>query len=207
MRSHLRQTLATFVEVEVPFGVLCLRLEGLQHFRASLEAEAASSLLGVVARSLESTLWTTDHIGRWSDEQFLVILNGCRAETLHSVSERVRRMLARDGIEWWGERRSLPVSIGEAAAQSEDTVDSLIERAQKSLEAAAAWRGHSASAASGRTESMFATIGIIVVFGCVAAGYLMEHGNLRVLVQPAELIIIGGAATSAHGWSPILCTF
>ena len=41
---------------------------------------------------------------------------------------------------------------------------------------------------------MFAIIGIVVVFGCVVAGYLMEHGNLRVLVQPAELIIIGGAA-------------
>jgi chemotaxis protein MotA len=41
---------------------------------------------------------------------------------------------------------------------------------------------------------MFAIIGIIIVFGCVVAGYLMEHGNLRVLVQPAELIIIGGAA-------------
>jgi chemotaxis protein MotA len=41
---------------------------------------------------------------------------------------------------------------------------------------------------------MFAIIGIVVVFGCVVAGYLMEHGNLRVLIQPAELIIIGGAA-------------
>src|SRR5216684_3091247 len=41
---------------------------------------------------------------------------------------------------------------------------------------------------------MFAIIGIVVVFGCVVAGYLMEHGNLRVLMQPAELIIIGGAA-------------
>jgi chemotaxis protein MotA len=41
---------------------------------------------------------------------------------------------------------------------------------------------------------MFAIIGIVIVFGCVVAGYLMEHGNLRVLVQPAELIIIGGAA-------------
>jgi len=41
---------------------------------------------------------------------------------------------------------------------------------------------------------MFAIIGIVVVFGCVVAGYLMEHGNLRVLLQPAELIIIGGAA-------------
>jgi len=41
---------------------------------------------------------------------------------------------------------------------------------------------------------MFAIIGIVVVLGCIVAGYLMEHGNMRVLVQPAELIIIGGAA-------------
>jgi len=41
---------------------------------------------------------------------------------------------------------------------------------------------------------MFAIIGIVVVFGAIVAGYLMEHGNLRVLLQPAELIIIGGAA-------------
>jgi chemotaxis protein MotA len=41
---------------------------------------------------------------------------------------------------------------------------------------------------------MFAIIGIVIVFGCVVAGYLMEHGNLMVLMQPAELIIIGGAA-------------
>jgi len=45
-----------------------------------------------------------------------------------------------------------------------------------------------------RELGMFAIIGIVVVLGCVVAGYLMEHGNLRVLVQPAELIIIGGAA-------------
>jgi len=41
---------------------------------------------------------------------------------------------------------------------------------------------------------MFAIIGIVVVFGAVIAGYLMEHGNLKVLIQPAELVIIGGAA-------------
>src|SRR6202171_1621118 len=41
---------------------------------------------------------------------------------------------------------------------------------------------------------MFAIIGIVVVFGAVLAGYLMEHGNMKVLMQPAELIIILGAA-------------
>src|SRR5580693_1118500 len=41
---------------------------------------------------------------------------------------------------------------------------------------------------------MFAIIGIVIVFGSVLGGYLMEHGNVKVLVQPAELVVIGGAA-------------
>ena len=42
---------------------------------------------------------------------------------------------------------------------------------------------------------MFAIIGILVVFGAVLGGFLMEKGHLAVLVQPAELLIIAGAAT------------
>ena len=42
---------------------------------------------------------------------------------------------------------------------------------------------------------MFAIIGIVVVFGAVIGGFLMEKGHLPVLIQPAELLIIGGAAT------------
>jgi chemotaxis protein MotA len=41
---------------------------------------------------------------------------------------------------------------------------------------------------------MFVIIGILVVFGAVIGGYLMEHGELMVLVQPAEYVIILGAA-------------
>src|ERR1700719_3576486 len=41
---------------------------------------------------------------------------------------------------------------------------------------------------------MFAIIGIVIVFGAVIGGFLMEKGKLLVLVQPSELIIIGGAA-------------
>ena len=41
---------------------------------------------------------------------------------------------------------------------------------------------------------MFPIIGIVVVFGCIAGGYLIEKGNILVLLQPAELLIIAGAA-------------
>lgn len=41
---------------------------------------------------------------------------------------------------------------------------------------------------------MFVIIGFVVVLGAIVGGYLLEHGNLLVLLQPAELLIIGGAA-------------
>ncbi|HEX4031945.1 MAG TPA: flagellar motor stator protein MotA [Terracidiphilus sp.] len=41
---------------------------------------------------------------------------------------------------------------------------------------------------------MFAIVGILVVFAAVIGGFLMEKGHLAVLVQPAELVILAGAA-------------
>lgn len=41
---------------------------------------------------------------------------------------------------------------------------------------------------------MFAIIGILVVLGAVIGGFLMEHGPIRVLIQPSEALIICGAA-------------
>jgi chemotaxis protein MotA len=41
---------------------------------------------------------------------------------------------------------------------------------------------------------MFPIIGVLVVLGCIAGGYTMEKGNFMVLMQPAELLIILGAA-------------
>lgn len=41
---------------------------------------------------------------------------------------------------------------------------------------------------------MFTIIGSVIVIACVIGGFLLEHGNLAVLFQPVELLIIGGAA-------------
>ncbi|MBX3174793.1 MAG: flagellar motor stator protein MotA [Gemmatimonadaceae bacterium] len=44
---------------------------------------------------------------------------------------------------------------------------------------------------------MMIIIGLVVVFGSVIGGYVMHHGQLGVLIQVSEFIIIGGAALGA----------
>ncbi len=41
---------------------------------------------------------------------------------------------------------------------------------------------------------MLALLGIVLVFAAVFGGYLVEKGNPYVLLQPAEILIVGGAA-------------
>lgn len=41
---------------------------------------------------------------------------------------------------------------------------------------------------------MLFIIGAITVGGCVIGGYVLHHGNLAILWQPTEMLIIGGAA-------------
>ena len=54
--------------------------------------------------------------------------------------------------------------------------------------------GGSSDKTSDVDRHMLPIIGIVVVLGAIAAGYTMEHGSFRVLMQPAELVIIFGAA-------------
>ena len=44
---------------------------------------------------------------------------------------------------------------------------------------------------------MFVIIGAIVVLGSVLGGFVMEGGPMKVIIQPVELMIIGGAALGA----------
>ena len=44
---------------------------------------------------------------------------------------------------------------------------------------------------------MLLIIGVVIVFGSVVGGYVLDHGQIMALWQPTELLIIGGASVGA----------
>jgi diguanylate cyclase (GGDEF)-like protein/PAS domain S-box-containing protein len=154
MHAHLRENLGTFVELAVPFAVVCVRWDELDHFRANYGPEAASCALQVVAQTLENSLRPTDFVGRWGEDQFLAILTACSEAGLPAVCERIRRMVESGGITWWGKELLVGgIALGTALVQTGDTFESLMGRAEQSLaerscatKAASAGTGSSGSA-------------------------------------------------------------
>ena len=125
-----------------------MQLNGLDRFRSNYGQGAARSILQVLAKTLRNTVWPTDFVGSWSDGRFLVILMGCSEEAVHAISARILKMMASASIHWWGSDLSLEVSIGSTGARAGDSVESLLQRAQRAIsdqEVALSVRGTTAS--------------------------------------------------------------
>ena len=131
--TRLRESLETFHEHHLPFGILCVTIEKFEDFSKQHSRDAAEAALRAVGRSIRNALRPEDFLGRWSEEQFLVILANCPAIFLEKVAIRILGITRSAAIQWWGDWVPIPASLGHAAVEAGDTMDSLVGRAQDSL--------------------------------------------------------------------------
>lgn len=140
----LRIFLSTFAVEQMAFSVLLLRLPEQERFVAQHGAEAGRMLMRAIGETLGNTVRSKDLAGRWSDNEFLVILANCEISDAPWIAERITSVANAATIRWWGEELSAPVVFGVATAEYGDSLESLIERSRKSLE-----QGCRAAGASG----------------------------------------------------------
>lgn len=133
---HLRENLLGFVEYHIPFSIICIRAD-LERFRAAYGRQACDHILRVLAQNLSNNFRPNDFMGRWAEDEFLVILMNCGALGAERAYDRVRKAVGRASIRWWGEEISLTTSFGYAAVQPGDTISTLVKQAQRSFQESA----------------------------------------------------------------------
>jgi PAS domain S-box-containing protein/diguanylate cyclase (GGDEF)-like protein len=129
-RSYVREHLAFFAEYDLPFGILSIRIEALEQFRAAHGREAADDSLHVVAETMKRTLGTAGFLGRWIDDQFLAIVPNCTSTQLNQTGDSIQVSINSSEIRWWGDLLSVTVSVGRAMVDAGDNVESLLHRAE-----------------------------------------------------------------------------
>lgn len=127
--TYLAEQLSEFEAYQLPLSVLRVDVDGLRDVNRSRGREAGNAVLRLVARTLSESLAHGDLLARMDEDEFLVILTSCSGEALRDLAERTRLVVSLSAISWWGDQLSVTVSIGGAAAQKGDTVDTLLARA------------------------------------------------------------------------------
>jgi diguanylate cyclase (GGDEF)-like protein/PAS domain S-box-containing protein len=134
METHLRENLITFAEHNIPFGILLVQIDQMDQFRASWGPGVVTTILRVVAQSVENCVRPTDLVGCWGANQFIAILLECRESEVSRVGERVRKMIGQAEIEWWGDKFSVTSPVGGAGCRAGDDTELLLARAAASLQ-------------------------------------------------------------------------
>ena len=148
METQFRENLVTFNEHHIPFGILLLQIDELDQYRARRGPGVVPTILRIIAQSVENCLRPTDVLGCWEKNQFLAILTDCKESEVALVGERVRKIIGRSEIEWWGDKFSITSSIGGSGARAGDNVETALVRAEASLRESAVKGGNCVSVLS-----------------------------------------------------------
>jgi len=138
-RRYLEMSLQTaFVEYQVhqdPFGVLVADIDRFKAINDDFGHDAGDRALREVATTLTRTLRTTDLVGRWGGDEFMAIVRHVGGETLSSLAERCRALVAQTGLRTNDERlvSILSVSVGGAIVCPGDSPEALIKRADEAM--------------------------------------------------------------------------
>jgi diguanylate cyclase (GGDEF)-like protein len=118
---------------------LCVVMADLDHFKEINDAYGhlvGDEVLQIAAGRMISAARTGDEICRYGGEEFLFILQNTDIAGGKEVAERVRARINGDAVHSGDKQIELTLSLGLAQASADDTVNSLIERADRALYAA-----------------------------------------------------------------------
>jgi diguanylate cyclase (GGDEF)-like protein/PAS domain S-box-containing protein len=130
IQDRLETEFEDFKQGHLPFGVLWITVDQAHDLRKTHGARACEAMLEKVAHALAGGLRPGEEIGRWGDDEFLVISHERTADMLAAHAQALAGLARTADFRWWGDRVSLTASIGAAQADEAPSLKDLLERAQ-----------------------------------------------------------------------------
>lgn len=114
---------------DLPFGVLFMDIDHFKKFNDRYGHDAGDDTLKFVARTFLANTRPFDLYGRWGGEEFVGIVRNVGIKDLERIGNRVRILIENAYLFREEEKHQVTISIGAAVARKEDTMESLIKRA------------------------------------------------------------------------------
>lgn len=133
LKERLEQLFEDFTHGGPAFGVLWGSVDQAHDLRKTHGAGACEAMLKILERTLAHGLRPMEYLGRWGEDEFLVISHE-RTPAMLAHRAQVLAGLARTAdFRWWGDRVSLTVSIGAAQAVNAGQLANLLEKARTAM--------------------------------------------------------------------------
>jgi two-component system, cell cycle response regulator len=114
-----------------PLSVLLLDIDRFKALNDELGHQAGDTALRQLAAALLRSVRAADQVGRIGGDEFLIILPDADADAAFAMAARLRALRATAVAS--GETRDVQASVGAATLEAEETVDTLVARADRAM--------------------------------------------------------------------------
>jgi len=131
-----KEILNRFAELkrfDIPFGLLFMDVDNFKHFNDTYSHAAGDTMLKLIAKTLTSNGRPYDFFGRWGGEEFIGIIHNTNANDLETQANRICSLVRSSYTIVNQKRMSTTISIGATLAQQNDSIKTLIGRADKAM--------------------------------------------------------------------------
>ena len=125
-RAVLNECLAGAEESHTSFGLLRIRLLGLEEFRAKHGPQSAAPLLRTAALTLRNSLDAESFLGCWEENEFLAVLTSASPMMVAMTADILWNLLSHSEVLWWGDRFLIEAEVFYTVARAGKDVESLL---------------------------------------------------------------------------------
>jgi diguanylate cyclase (GGDEF)-like protein/PAS domain S-box-containing protein len=133
IEEQARSAFEEFAHHDAPLGLLWITVDQAHELRKTHGAKACQTMIERIERTLTNGLRPSEEMGRWGDDEFLVLSHEPTAERLAAHGQSLAGLARTSDFRWWGDKLSLTVSIGAALALKTETLAELFKRAQSAM--------------------------------------------------------------------------
>lgn len=114
-------------------GVVFIAVDHLEQVATNHGRAIADDLLRVVARTLTENARFLDVVGRWGDDEFMVVTPSVSLRMLNAIAERLRALLGRSAVPLQDGEVTFTVSVGGVVSEGKTPAKVLLEVAHRTM--------------------------------------------------------------------------
>jgi PAS domain S-box-containing protein len=127
-RAVMYECIAGMEESQIGFGLLQIRVLGLEEFRAKHGPQSSAPFLRAAAHTLRRSLDPETFLGCWGDNEFLAVLPSASPVTIAKTAETLWNLLSQSEVCWWGDRFLVVSDVAYTVATPGCDLESLLQK-------------------------------------------------------------------------------
>lgn len=129
LEMRLASSIAEFRRYAIPFGIIFADIDRFKEINDTHGHLAGDEMLKMIARSLCGNVRSTDLVGRWGGEEFLIIASHASLRSLQNLALKLRALIQKSFLRRDDLSLQVTMTFGATIVRPEDTEQTVIARA------------------------------------------------------------------------------